>query len=202
MDGFRSPNASKLLEARDVRREIRRGRNEVGLSNILERIVETLRDNTEVSYLFLKPVSKEAPDYLNIVKHPMDLSTIWNKVRLMEYKDREDFRHDVWQIAYNVHIYNDGINPGIPPFTDQLLELCDYLLHEYAHSLDEAEAGFRGVQALKSHGNRALYMCTQNLRGAFVDALGSQGSAQLKSSGVRLPLSLPMPAMKHASLGV
>ncbi|XP_039066845.1 transcription initiation factor TFIID subunit 1-like [Hibiscus syriacus] len=42
--------------------------DEVGLSNILERIVETLRDNTKVSYLFLKLVSKkEAPDYLNIV---------------------------------------------------------------------------------------------------------------------------------------
>ncbi|KAK8636999.1 hypothetical protein V6N13_064431 [Hibiscus sabdariffa] len=120
----------------------RRRGGEVGLANILERIVETLRDNTEVSYLFLKPVSKkEAPDYLNIVKHPMDLSTIRDKVRKMEYKDREDFRHDVWQIAYNAHIYNDGRNPGIPPLADQLLELCDYLLHEYAHSLDEAEAG-------------------------------------------------------------
>ncbi|XP_039038958.1 transcription initiation factor TFIID subunit 1-like [Hibiscus syriacus] len=35
----------------------RRRGGKVGLSNILERIVETLRDNTEVSYLFLKPVS-------------------------------------------------------------------------------------------------------------------------------------------------
>ncbi|PPE02912.1 hypothetical protein GOBAR_DD00072 [Gossypium barbadense] len=114
----------------------------VGLANILERIVETLRDNTEVSYLFLKPVSKkEAPDYLNIVKHPMDLSTIRDKVRRMEYKNQEEFRHDVWQIAYNAHIYNDGRNPGIPPLADQLLELCDYLLHEYSDNLAEAEAG-------------------------------------------------------------
>ncbi|KAB2062452.1 hypothetical protein ES319_A10G153000v1 [Gossypium barbadense] len=120
----------------------RRRGGEVGLANILERIVETLRDNTEVSYLFLKPVSKkEAPDYLNIVKHPMDLSTIRDKVRRMEYKNQEEFRHDVWQIAYNAHIYNDGRNPGIPPLADQLLELCDYLLHENSDSLAEAEAG-------------------------------------------------------------
>ncbi|KAH7553347.1 hypothetical protein JRO89_XS12G0000500 [Xanthoceras sorbifolium] len=120
----------------------RRRGGEVGLSNVLERIVETLRENTAVSFLFLKPVSKkEAPDYLKIVEHPMDLSTIRDKVRRMEYKDREDFRHDVWQITFNAHIYNDGRNHGIPPLADQLLELCDYLLEENHENLSEAEAG-------------------------------------------------------------
>ncbi|XP_044490103.1 transcription initiation factor TFIID subunit 1-like isoform X4 [Mangifera indica] len=114
---------------------------EVGLSNILERIVETLRENTEVSYLFLKPVSKkDAPDYLDIVERPMDLSTIRDKVRRMEYKHHEEFRHDVWQIAMNAHLYNDGRNPGIPPLADQLLELCDFLLDEYGAKLAEVEA--------------------------------------------------------------
>uniref|UniRef100_A0A5B7AIG9 Transcription initiation factor TFIID subunit 1 n=1 Tax=Davidia involucrata TaxID=16924 RepID=A0A5B7AIG9_DAVIN len=120
----------------------RRRGGEVGLSNILESIVETLKERYEVSYLFLKPVSKkEAPDYLDIIKHPMDLSTIKEKVRKMEYKSREEFRHDVWQITFNAHKYNDGRNPGIPPLADQLLELCDYLLGENDSSLTEAEAG-------------------------------------------------------------
>ncbi|KAG6652791.1 hypothetical protein CIPAW_05G030600 [Carya illinoinensis] len=120
----------------------RRRGGEVGLANILERVVETLRERYEVSYLFLKPVSKkEAPDYHDIIKRPMDLATIKEKVRKMEYKSREDFRHDVWQITYNAHKYNDGRNPGIPPLADQLLELCDYLLMENDESLTEAEAG-------------------------------------------------------------
>ncbi|XP_057975962.1 transcription initiation factor TFIID subunit 1-like [Malania oleifera] len=120
----------------------RRRGGEVGLANILERIVESLKDAYEVSYLFLKPVSKkEAPDYLHIIKRPMDLSTIKEKVRKMEYKSREEFRHDVWQISYNAHEYNIGRNPGIPPLAKQLLELCDYLLEEYNTSLTEAEAG-------------------------------------------------------------
>ncbi|XP_042499646.1 transcription initiation factor TFIID subunit 1 [Macadamia integrifolia] len=120
----------------------RRRGGEVGLANILEKIVETLKDRFEVSYLFLKPVSKkDAPDYLDIIKHPMDLSTIREKVRKMEYKSREDFRHDVWQITFNAHAYNDGRNPGIPPLADQLLELCDYLLNEHDAGLSEAEAG-------------------------------------------------------------
>ncbi|KAH9658376.1 transcription initiation factor TFIID subunit 1 [Citrus sinensis] len=122
----------------------RRRGGKVGLSNILERIVETLRENTELSYLYLKPVAKkEAPDYLDIIERPMDLSTIRGKVRRMEYKDREDFRHDVWQIAFNAHKYNDGRHPAIPPLADQLLELCDYLIDEYHESLSAAEAGIQ-----------------------------------------------------------
>ncbi|XP_072996511.1 transcription initiation factor TFIID subunit 1 isoform X1 [Typha latifolia] len=120
----------------------RRRGGEVELSNVLEGILDSLKENFEVSYLFLKPVTKkEAPDYFDIVKRPMDLSTIRDKVRSMEYKSREDFRHDVWQITYNAHRYNDGRNPGIPPLADQLLELCDYHLERSDHLLSNAEAG-------------------------------------------------------------
>ncbi|RAL44831.1 hypothetical protein DM860_003590 [Cuscuta australis] len=118
----------------------RRRLGEVGLSNILEGIVETLKAR-EVSRLFLRPVSKkEAPDYLQYIDRPMDLSTIRDKVRKLEYKNRHDFRHDVYQIAYNAHKYNDNRNPGIPPLADQLLEICDFLLGQNDDSLSEAEA--------------------------------------------------------------
>lgn len=115
---------------------------QVGLANILERIVETLKDRFDISYLFLKPVSKkEAPDYLDIIERPMDLSTIREKVRRLEYKTRDEFRNDVWQIMYNAHLYNDGRNPGIPPLADQLLMLCDNLLKQSDEELTEAEIG-------------------------------------------------------------
>lgn len=112
------------------------------MANILECIVESLRARIEISYLFLKPVSKkEAPDYRNIIQHPMDLSTIKVKVRNLEYKSREQFRQDVWQIACNAHRYNDGRNPVIPSLADQLLDFCDHMLLENEESLTEAEAG-------------------------------------------------------------
>ncbi|GAB2270050.1 hypothetical protein Dimus_004964 [Dionaea muscipula] len=120
----------------------RRRGGEVLLANILESIVDRLKQKHDVSYLFLKPVTKkEAPDYLDIVERPMDLSTIREKVRNLEYKDRKAFRYDVWQISYNAHAYNDVRYPAIPPLADQLLEYCDYLLSENAASLTEAEAG-------------------------------------------------------------
>lgn len=122
----------------------RRRGGEVGLSNILESILDTLKERIEISYLFLKPVSKkEAPDYLDIIERPMDLSTIRDKARRLEYKDRHEFRHDVWQIVYNAHTYNNGRNPGIPPLADRLLEMCDYLLQLKADSLEEAESGIQ-----------------------------------------------------------
>ncbi|KAK7252555.1 hypothetical protein RIF29_36592 [Crotalaria pallida] len=121
----------------------RGGGGEVGLANILESIVDSIvKDRSDLSYLFLKPVSKkEAPDYLDIIDTPMDLSRIRERVRNMEYKSREDFRHDMWQITYNAHRYNDGRNPGIPPLADMLLEHCDYLLNENDDNLTAAEAG-------------------------------------------------------------
>ncbi|XP_038708440.1 transcription initiation factor TFIID subunit 1-like [Tripterygium wilfordii] len=122
----------------------RRRGGEVGLANILEHIVEALKGRLDLSYLFLKPVSKkEAPDYLDIIDRPMDLSTIKEKVRRLEYKSVDDFRRDVWQITYNAHEYNDGRNPGIPPLADQLLELCDGLLEEHHEGLFEAEVSIR-----------------------------------------------------------
>ncbi|KAJ1696204.1 hypothetical protein LUZ63_004716 [Rhynchospora breviuscula] len=124
----------------------RRGGGEVELSNILERIVDSLRAQRAISYLFVKPVTKkEAPDYYDIVQRPMDLSTIREKVRNLEYKSHEEFRHDVWQITYNAHQYNDGRNPDIPPLADQLLELCDHLLEQYSCELEEAEAGIEFI---------------------------------------------------------
>ncbi|KAF8046085.1 hypothetical protein N665_4038s0001, partial [Sinapis alba] len=121
----------------------RRKKGEVGLANILEVIVDTLRaKEVNVSYLFLKPVSKkDAPNYLDVVELPMDLSTIRDKVRRIEYRDREQFRNDVWQIKYNAHLYNDGRNPMIPPLADELLVKCDGLLEKYKDELTEAEKG-------------------------------------------------------------
>uniref|UniRef100_A0ACD6A6H9 Uncharacterized protein n=1 Tax=Avena sativa TaxID=4498 RepID=A0ACD6A6H9_AVESA len=123
----------------------RRRGGEVELSNILEKIVDHLRDQTSVSILFLKPVTKKiAPDYYDVIMRPMDLGTIRDKARKMEYKNRDEFRHDVAQIAVNAHLYNDTRHPHIPPLADTLLDICDHLLDESADLLDDAESAIEG----------------------------------------------------------
>lgn len=112
---------------------------QVELSNILEKVVDHLR-GLSGSLLFLKPVTKkEASDYLDIIRYPMDLGTIRDKVRKMVYRNRDEFRHDVAQIQLNAHIYNDTRYPHIPPLADELMEVCDHLLYENADLLTEAE---------------------------------------------------------------
>ncbi|VAI81017.1 unnamed protein product [Triticum turgidum subsp. durum] len=124
----------------------RRRGGEVELSNILEKIVDLLRNQTSISLLFLKPVTKKvAPDYYDIIQRPMDLGTIRDKARKMEYRNREEFRHDVAQIATNAHIYNDTRHPHIPPLADQLLKICNCLLEESADALDDAESAIEGL---------------------------------------------------------
>ncbi|XP_019421080.1 PREDICTED: transcription initiation factor TFIID subunit 1-like isoform X2 [Lupinus angustifolius] len=161
LDGPRTRHDKRMLERSGKRRHAelgkggadymqpikrrRGGGGEVGLANILESIVDTIvKDRNDLCYLFLKPVSKKvAPDYLDIIERPMDLSRIRERARNMEYKSREDFRHDMWQITYNAHKYNNGRNPGIPPIADMLLEHCDYLLNENDDNLTAAEAGIQ-----------------------------------------------------------
>ncbi|KAI4969555.1 hypothetical protein ZWY2020_000469 [Hordeum vulgare] len=124
----------------------RRRGGEVELSNILEKIVDHLRNQTSISLLFLKPVVKKfAPDYYDVIQRPMDLGTIRDKARKMEYKNREGFRHDVAQIATNAHIYNDTRHPHIPPLADELLKMCDHLLEESTDVLDDAESAIEGL---------------------------------------------------------
>ncbi|EPS70478.1 hypothetical protein M569_04283, partial [Genlisea aurea] len=74
--------------------------------NVLEGIVEAIVKRPEISFHFVKPVSKkEYPDYHTKIRHPMDLLTIKERTRKMEYRSRDEFRHDVYQITYNAHVY-------------------------------------------------------------------------------------------------
>eukprot|EP00850_Spirogloea_muscicola_P019470 SM000191S05219 [mRNA] locus=s191:109330:119214:+ [translate_table: standard] len=113
----------------------------VELANVLEEVVELLKAETRISYLFLAAVPKhEAPDYNQIVKHPIHLGNIQEQVRKLVYLDREHFRADVKRIAENAHLYNDHKNPWIPPMADELLRLCDNELANRDIELAEAEA--------------------------------------------------------------
>lgn len=57
---------------------------------------------------FLHPVQlDEAPNYLEYVKSPMDLSTMDAKLRNGEYLRIEDFSSDFMLIVENCKIYNE-----------------------------------------------------------------------------------------------
>lgn len=78
---------------------------------------------------FREPVNPESlgiPDYFNIIKNPMDMSTIKGKLDTGEYKEPWEFVDDVWLMFENAWKYNrktsrvykycTKVNPILPRF--------------------------------------------------------------------------------------
>ncbi|XP_066300543.1 bromodomain adjacent to zinc finger domain protein 2B-like isoform X14 [Branchiostoma lanceolatum] len=62
----------------------------------------------EDAWPFLVPVNtKQFPQYKKIIKRPMDLSTIKNKLRDNKYRSREEFAEDVRLICDNCETFNE-----------------------------------------------------------------------------------------------
>ena len=74
------------------------------LSNIWQQI-----NDLDDSYAFrerVDPIALQIPDYLKVIKKPMDLGTIKNKLDSGQYQDHWDFVDDMHQMFRNGHIYN------------------------------------------------------------------------------------------------
>jgi hypothetical protein len=59
--------------------------------------------------IFLRPVNPMElgiPDYLDIIKHPMDFGTIKKKLNSFAYRNCKDFTLDVELVFDNCFIYN------------------------------------------------------------------------------------------------
>ena len=73
----------------------------------LEKVLNDLRNFTDHSLPFLKPVQKkEAPDYYDIIKKPMDLGTMAKKLKAQQYNSKEEFVTDLNLIWSNCMLYN------------------------------------------------------------------------------------------------
>ncbi|KAI5180965.1 histone acetyltransferase [Nematocida sp. AWRm80] len=63
--------------------------------------------NHNTSWPFLEPVNpKDVHDYYTIIKHPMDLQTIQNKIEADRYSTLDDLTVDVQLIVNNCQAYN------------------------------------------------------------------------------------------------
>jgi bromodomain-containing factor 1 len=78
--------------------------------------VKELKKNKyrDINYPFLEPVDVVAlniPDYLGIVKRPMDLSTIEKKLIKGVYDSTEEFEDDIRLMFNNCYLYNPASLP-------------------------------------------------------------------------------------------
>ncbi|CCJ31354.1 unnamed protein product [Pneumocystis jirovecii] len=77
------------------------------LYDAAKKVVLELRAYTEHSTAFLNKVSKrEAPDYYDVIKNPMDLGTVMKKLRNFQYNSKKEFVDDLMLIWSNCLVYN------------------------------------------------------------------------------------------------
>ncbi|KAM9415331.1 ATPase family AAA domain-containing protein 2-like [Salvelinus alpinus] len=87
----------------DTLRELR-----LFLRNVTERLSQDKRFKA-----FTKPVDiEEVPDYIKVIRHPMDLSTVLSKVDLHKYMTVREFVNDVDLIWKNALEYNPDSDPS------------------------------------------------------------------------------------------
>jgi transcriptional activator SPT7 len=102
--------------------EVRKGRSKwasedrVGqeeLYEAAEKVLMELKARTDYVQPFLQRVSKrEAPDYYNVIKTPMDIGTMIKKLKQFAYKSKQEFVEDLYLIWNNCLKYNTS--PELP----------------------------------------------------------------------------------------
>ncbi|XP_071965223.1 uncharacterized protein [Antedon mediterranea] len=77
----------------------------------LRKIVRQLQSH-KMAWPFLEPVNKEdVPDYYEIIKEPMDLTTVETKLKKKKYQKLSDFTYDVGKVFDNCRFYNASDSP-------------------------------------------------------------------------------------------
>ncbi|XP_042904894.1 nucleosome-remodeling factor subunit BPTF [Parasteatoda tepidariorum] len=77
----------------------------------MKRLLKTLMSHKH-AWPFMKPVDPvEAPDYYKVIKEPMDLKTVEQRLNLHTYKKLADFIGDMTKIFDNCRYYNPRSSP-------------------------------------------------------------------------------------------
>uniref|UniRef100_A0A8R1DWP1 Histone acetyltransferase n=1 Tax=Caenorhabditis japonica TaxID=281687 RepID=A0A8R1DWP1_CAEJA len=111
----------------------------IALQNTKEKMsaIETLLKETmrqECSWPFLQPVdSKEVPDYYDVIKRPMDLRTMMNKIKQRVYNSPDEVRNDFQLILTNCETYNET-DSEIYQLSQELSEFAASRLDAIIHS--------------------------------------------------------------------
>ncbi len=116
IDSKRSMVKAQDYQLRRLISEVRKNRSKwaseekIGqeeLYEAAERVLQDLKAMTEHSGPFLNRVNKrDAPDYYNIIRHPMDIGTMMKKLKNFQYKSKKEFVDDLNLIWDNCLQYN------------------------------------------------------------------------------------------------
>lgn len=108
------------------------------LNEIFENIVDACI-KFDKHKIFVTPVKqKDAPNYYDIILHPIDLTSMKNKAKRSEYLTRATFMEDVNLLKSNAETYN-GQFSHIAVLATQLVGLVEEQLHRVENDVANYE---------------------------------------------------------------
>ncbi|KAK1087942.1 Transcriptional activator spt7 [Friedmanniomyces endolithicus] len=202
--------------------EVRKGRSKwasedrVGQEELYEsaeKVLMELKAMTEYAQPFLQRVAKrEAPDYFQVIKTPMDIGTMLKKLKQLAYKSKKDFVDDLNLIWANCLKYNS--TPDHPfrkkalymrKETDKLIPLIPEIT---VKDRAEAEADERQQQALdaeESDDDDDALLASRGRKAPKKGSKGAPSSARKAPSVAVDDTSTPAPDVRpamHASASI
>ncbi|CAO3701111.1 unnamed protein product [Rhizopus microsporus] len=117
------------------------------LKAILTKLLDNLQKR-DVYGFFLEPVDPNyVPDYLKVIKSPMDFSTMHKKLESGQYKNVDDFRQDFNLIVSNAKLYN-AIDTIYWKSADKLYEVGSKLIDKAEKQYEEEMAAAAAESAM------------------------------------------------------
>ncbi|PVU88113.1 hypothetical protein BB561_006019 [Smittium simulii] len=135
---------------------------------VLLKIVNSTRQHKDAGP-FLEPVDPillEIPDYPDIVKHPMDLSTAKAKLENNEYNLLSEFTVDIHRVFENCFLYNGKDSP-ISLMAKQLKKYFSNLMNKHHNSLINAEHVPPSQSSQSMSLEKQMNLCNQLLKELF-----------------------------------
>ncbi|KAJ1989052.1 hypothetical protein GGI25_002821 [Coemansia spiralis] len=127
----------------------------VSLKSSLMRLITRIRKRDSYGF-FLEPVNTHAiPDYLNVIKQPMDLGTIQRKVHSNAYMGIDEFRQDIVLVCDNACKYN-GAGSIYAKSAERVLEYATVAIDRETVKLERVGMASISVRA-SGHDSDSLY---------------------------------------------
>ena len=158
-----SENEDKLMHLEKAINPLLDDNDQVALTHIFRTILDDKIKTMQESWPFMKPVNRKAmKHYYDVIKQPMDLETISQKITKHAYHSRQEFVHDIELIQNNSLEFN-GPNSEYTLKAKKIVDVTNETLSQFSDHLSELEEKIKEVQA------RALESADMDSIGTSID---------------------------------
>jgi transcriptional activator SPT7 len=170
-------------ELRDLLIEVRSGKDDrIEFTEAMVRLLEELKSSEHASAFLTKVAKRDAPDYYDVIKNPMDIGTMLRNVRQGRYKSKAQFMRDLDLIWDNCLTYNSEPTHPLRRSVQVLRAKANHLL-TYVNDTNDVKEALNHWQASLGLQRRPsdASMAGTNVR---IEGMGDQST--LSKTGIGL----------------